>query len=150
MDEMAPSMPDMENTNNGNGGSLTPARKRKRGRTRWGPDDGEEEGGSQPVEQTAWVSPTSLPPLEVELEGIRPQAAVAVQGTPKRRPKRRRWGPDEEDQGEGESPAVQPLQPENNVNGALRGPPHPSAETRGRSGEGGMVSPGLVKYRTQV
>lgn len=78
--------------------AMEQTKKRRRERTRWGPDDGEE-GSDLPVDTV--VSPSSLPSREAEHEAVQPQAAEAGHGAPKRRPKRRRWGSDDEDEGSG-------------------------------------------------
>lgn len=75
------------------------SRKRRRERTRWGPDDGEEPGANDLTVDTV-VSPSSERSREAEHEAVQPQAAAEPGvGVAKRKPKRRRWGSEENDEG---------------------------------------------------
>jgi hypothetical protein len=75
-------------------------RKRRRERTRWGPDDGED--GAHDLTVDTVVSPSSERSREAEHEAVQPQAAAEPGvGVAKRKPKRRRWGSEEEEEGAG-------------------------------------------------
>lgn len=87
-------------------------RKRKRERTRWGPDDGED--GAHDLHIDTVVSPSSERSREAEHEAVQPQAAAEPgAGVAKRKPKRRRWGSEEEDEGSaaGQAPNEQQATP---------------------------------------
>lgn len=77
-------------------GSLGQSGKRKRASTRWGPDPDEADltipVGENGQDGDAQAGPGSEDPSQTAVDGASKSAGQA-----KRKPKRSRWGPDEED-----------------------------------------------------